>query len=256
MPDPHCALQFCAVTHPGLSHVWLVRHGQSAGNLAAQLAEANGAETIEIEAPREMDVPLSPLGERQAQAVGAWFRDQPERPTLIVASPFLRAYSTARAIADAIGDGVKLRVDERLREKEMGSLDRLTRAGIMARFPREVELRAKLGKFYYRPPGGESWCDVLSRVRASLDHLRLVQREQRVLIVAHQVVVLCARVALEHLTEREILAIDAHADVVNCGVTSYVANAHGELQLTAYNFAAPLEEAATPVTAEPPRTQS
>ena len=237
----------------GLSYVWLVRHGQSAGNVARDAAEASGAETIEIEAAREMDVPLSPLGERQAQSVGAWFREQAERPTLIVASPFLRAHRTAQAIADAIGDGVTLRVDERLREKEMGSLDRLTRAGIVARFPREVELRAKLGKFYYRPPGGESWCDVLFRVRAALDHLRLVQREQRVLLVAHQVVVLCARVALEHLTEREILAIDAQSDVVNCGVTSYVANAHGELKLTSYNFSAPLEQAATPVTAEPER---
>jgi probable phosphoglycerate mutase len=242
--------------HSGLSHVWLVRHGQSAGNLARDIAEASGAETIDIEAVREMDVPLSPLGERQAQAVGAWFREQPERPTLIVSSPFLRAYRTAQAIADAIGDGVRLSVDERLREKEMGSLDRLTRAGVVARYPHEVEQRAKLGKFYYRPPGGESWCDVLFRVRAALDHLRLVRHEQRVLLVAHQVVVLCARVALEHLTEREILDIDARADVVNCGVTSYVANAHGELKLTAYNFSAPLEEAETPVTAEPPRTSS
>ena len=82
----------------GLSHVWLVRHGQSAGNLAAQAAEASGAETIEIEAAREVDVPLSPLGERQAQSLGDWFRKQPERPTLIVASPFLRAYRTAEVV--------------------------------------------------------------------------------------------------------------------------------------------------------------
>jgi broad specificity phosphatase PhoE len=241
---------------PGLSHVWLVRHGQSAGNVARDAAEAIAAEVIEIAASREMDVPLSALGEQQAQALGAWFRAQPVRPTMIVTSPYLRAQRTATVIAAALDrpDGpVVVRVDERLREKEMGSLDRLTHAGILTRFPREAELRAKLGKFYYRPPGGESWCDVLFRVRAVLDHLRLVCAEQRVLLVAHQVVVLCARCAIEDLDERAILDIDAQGDVVNCGVTSYVANERGALELTAYNVAAPLEDAATSVTAEPDR---
>lgn len=235
-----------------LSHLWLVRHGESAGNVAAYAAEARGAETIEIAAIREMDVPLSPLGEQQARALGTWFRHQPDRPTLIVASPYLRARHTAEIVAAKLANAT-LRIDERLREKEMGSLDRLTRAGIVARFPREAELRARLGKFYYRPPGGESWCDVLFRVRAALDHLRAARPDERVLLVAHQVVVLCARVAIEHLDEQGILAIDARADIVNCGITSYVANAHGDLELTAYNIAAPLDETATPVTAEPER---
>ena len=44
--------------------------------------------------------------------------------------------------------------DERLREKEFGCLDRLTRAGITASFPEEARRRADVGKFYYRPPGG------------------------------------------------------------------------------------------------------
>ncbi|MBV8757057.1 MAG: histidine phosphatase family protein [Deltaproteobacteria bacterium] len=236
---------------PGLTHLWLVRHGESAGNVARDAAEAAGAETIDIAQAREMDVPLSPLGEQQARALARWFANQPERPSLIVASPYLRARRTAEIVADT--HGATLRIDERLREKEMGSLDRLTRAGVLARFPREAELRARLGKFYYRPPGGESWCDVLFRVRAVLDHLRIVRPDERILLVAHQVVVMCARVAIEHLDEQQILAIDRSADIVNCGITSYVANARGDLELTAYNIAAPLEDAATHVTAEPPR---
>lgn len=238
---------------PGISHLWLVRHGQSAGNLAAAAAELAGTETIDIAEPREMDVPLSPLGVRQAQAVGAWFAQQPARPTLIVASPYARAQRTAAEIAAALPGSVPLRIDERLREKEMGGLDRLTRAGITRRFPREVELRARLGKFYYRPPGGESWCDVLLRVRAVLDHLRLVRTERRVLLVAHQVIVLCARVALEHLDERGILDIDARGDVLNCGITAYTAEAGGELALRSYNVGVPLAEHGAPATAEPDR---
>ena len=238
---------------PGLTHLWVVRHGESAGNVARTAAHASGAEMIEIAASREMDVPLSPLGERQARSLGAWFRAQPDPPTMIVASPYLRAHRTAELIAEQLDGPPVFRVDERLREKEMGSLDRLTRAGIVARFPREAELRATLGKFYYRPPGGESWCDVLLRVRAVLDHLRLVRPERRILLVAHQVIVLCMRCAIEHLDEARILDIDARGDVANCGVTGYVANQRGDLELTAYNITAPLEETATPVTAEPDR---
>lgn len=236
--------------HPGLTHLWWVRHGQSAGNLAREAAEAADAETIEIAAAREMDVPLSPLGERQARAVGAWFRERPAPPTLVMTSPYLRAQRTAAAIAAALGPSVVLRVDERLREKEMGSLDRLTRTGILRRFPNEAELRARLGKFYYRPPGGESWCDVLLRVRAVIDHLRLVRREQRVVLVAHQVIVSCARVALEHLDETAILDIDARGEVFNCGVTSYVASDGGELALDQYNLAIPLLQHDAPITTE------
>ena len=208
---------------------------------------------IELEG-RDMDVPLSALGERQASALGRWFCEQRERPTAIVASPFARAYHTARAIADEMGDTCELVIDERLREKEFGSLDRLTRAGITAKFPHEAEQRARIGKFYYRPPGGESWCDVALRIRSLLEHLATAYRGERVLLVSHQVVVLCARYVIEHLDEETILAIDAKGDVVNCGLTSYRGSDDGSVELEAYNFAAPMDETATPVTDSPDRT--
>ena len=45
--------------------LWLVRHGQSAGNVAREAAEAASQFLIDI-AHRDVDVPLSELGERQA----------------------------------------------------------------------------------------------------------------------------------------------------------------------------------------------
>ena len=52
----------------------VVRHGESAGNVARDAAEADGLATIDI-VERDMDVPLSPLGERQAAALGEWLAD-------------------------------------------------------------------------------------------------------------------------------------------------------------------------------------
>ena len=245
-------------------HLWIVRHGQSAGNVARDAAAAAGLPVIDI-AGRDMDVPLSALGERQATALGAWFAAMPaeQRPTTVLTSTYLRARQTADRIEAAGGlhPDACTDVDERLREKEFGVLDRLTRAGIEARFPDQAEARTRIGKFYHRPPGGESWCDVILRLRSVLDTLSLHHSEpgSRVLVVAHQVIVLCMRYLIEGLTEEEILAIDRAGDVANCGVTEYAleevdgppGTRRTKLRLAAYNFVAPLEEAGAPVTARP-----
>jgi len=93
------------------------------------------------------------------------------------------------------------------------------------------------------------------RLRSALDTMSLHYDGCRVLVVAHQVVVLCLRYLVEHMTEEQILAIDAAGDVANCAVTEYRLDAdrgqHGELILHRYNFVAPLEDRGTPVTTEP-----
>ncbi|MCR5880856.1 histidine phosphatase family protein [Phenylobacterium sp. J367] len=239
--------------------LWIVRHGESAGNVARDLADQAGLVRIDI-AERDVDVPLSKLGEEQACALGRWFAELPphERPEVVLTSPYIRALRTADIVRDCGGFSPEAHrpvADERLREKEFGVLDRLTRRGIEADFPDQAEFRRLLGKFYHRPPGGESWCDVILRLRSALDTLSLHHAGKRVLIVSHQVVVLCLRYLLECLTEDEILAIDREKDVANCSVTEYRLDrgegANGELKLFRYNFTAPLEQQATPVTREP-----
>ena len=158
--------------------------------------------------------------------LGEWFRQQPpeETPTVVRASPYVRARQTAQIALEAAGlfrDEETLTVDERLREREFGILDRLTHAGIVEKYPEQAELRRLLGKFYHRPPGGESWCDVILRLRSVVDMLTREYRGERVLLVCHSVVILCFRYLLERMTEEEILEIDRDNEVANCSVTSY-----------------------------------
>jgi len=222
--------------------LWIVRHGESAGNVARDAAHAAGLAEIDI-ATRDADVPLSPLGEQQSRALGRWYAGMPsgERPNVVLISPYRRAQQTAELIRTAGGlsaDSHEFIVDERLREKEFGILDRLTRSGIERNYPQQAEFRRLLGKFYHRPPGGESWCDVILRLRSALDTMSLHYDGCRVLVVAHQVVVLCLRYLVEHMTEEQILAIDAAGDVANCAVTEYRFDAsqgqHGALVLHRY----------------------
>jgi broad specificity phosphatase PhoE len=161
---------------------------------------------------------------------------------------------TARLIRDA--DGVDpqepLCIDERLREKEFGVLDGLTTFGVASAFPEQADFRRVLGKFYHRPPGGESWCDVILRLRSIVDTVTLHYAGRRVLIIAHQVVVLCLRYILEKLDEDTILAIDREGDVANCSLTEYRfdqnASRTGCLKLVRYNYTVPVEHQAVPVT--------
>ncbi|MCA1710259.1 MAG: histidine phosphatase family protein [Actinobacteria bacterium] len=229
----------------------VVRHGESSGNVARDKAEADELEVIDI-AERDVDVPLSDLGERQARALGAWLADLPgdERPTVLWVSPYVRAQQTAQIALEAAGLDLPTVVDERLREREFGVLDRLTRRGIVAKFPDEAERRARLGKFYHRPPGGESWSDVLLRLRGAIDDLRRDTVGERVLLVAHQVVVLLCRYVVEQMSEEQVLEVDRLGDVANCSVTSYRL-VGDEMVLERYNETAPVEEQDETVTSEP-----
>ncbi len=233
--------------------LWLVRHGQSAGNAALDAAHAAGSATIDLPS-RDVDVPLSPLGERQAAALGRFFSRLSARalPTIIITSPYERARRTAEIAMATAGIHIATRADERLREREFGWFDGLTSRGIVERFPEEAARRSLIGKFYYRPPGGESWCDVFLRVRSLLDSLAREHPGESILIVAHQVVVLGFRYVLEVMTEEQILQIDRAGNVANCSVTTYSEDPRtGKLSLGTYNDVAPVAEAGEYVTRSP-----
>src|SRR3569832_2742410 len=90
--------------------LWVVRHGQSAGNVARDAAEAAGLHLIDI-ADRDIDVPLSDLGMQQALALGDWFGQLPEgeRPDVDLCSPYVRGRRTAKARIEASGNDLRLR---------------------------------------------------------------------------------------------------------------------------------------------------
>jgi broad specificity phosphatase PhoE len=235
----------------------IVRHGQSAGNVARDAAHEAEVDRIDLSS-RDADVPLSVLGRQQADALGRWFAEEgADRPEILLSSPYARALETAQVFRAAGGAAPDEPIcfDERLREKEFGILDGLTTLGVRNVFPDQAEFRRLLGKFYHRPPGGESWCDVILRLRSVLDTISLHYAGKRVMIFTHQVVVLCMRYILETMDEATILAIDREGDVANCAITDYrfdpSLGRDGGLALMAYNVTAPMDREATPVTRAP-----
>jgi 2,3-bisphosphoglycerate-dependent phosphoglycerate mutase len=193
---------------------WLavVRHGLSTGNVAAAEAESSGAEVIDIP-ERDADVPLSETGLSQAAALQDVLASRPLDAAVV--SPYLRTRQTAEVALGGLS--VPVRIDERLRDRELGVLDLLTTTGVAARFPDEARRRARLGKFYYRPPGGESWTDVLLRLRSLLSDLP----GGRVVLFAHEATVFLIRYLLEGMDEQRLMSIARSVTVANCSISSW-----------------------------------
>jgi broad specificity phosphatase PhoE len=226
---------------------WLAmaRHGESIGNVAWRAAEVDQLDEIEI-GLRDADVPLSDTGRRQAAALGRRLAAMPagERPTAVLSSPYVRAAETARIALAEVGD-LPIRVDERLRDRETGVLYALTARGIAARHPEEAARKRLTGKFYYRPPGGESWADVALRLRSVLSDIERDHPDGRVLVVAHDAVVTLTRYIVERLTEQQVLQIER--TLVPNGSLTMWSRQDGELRLVAFNSTEHLDADGLPV---------
>ncbi|WP_349897349.1 histidine phosphatase family protein [Parafrigoribacterium soli] len=235
----------------GVRELILVRHGESTANVAATQAERNGADRVD--APlRDADVPLSDTGRRQAEALAVWLRSLADEqfPQAAWCSPYLRAADTASIALTDQRMSLAPRADERLRDRELGILDTYTHRGVVSHYPREDARRTRLGKFYYRPPGGESWADVALRLRSLLADLDRECDGERVLIVAHDAIIMNLRYICERLSERELLELARTEPVLNAAVTILRRpSGTGEWSLGIHNSVEHLKSLNAPVTA-------
>lgn len=202
-----------------ISDWWLVRHGESVGNVAASAAESAGLEVIAL-ADRDADVSLSEVGAAQAGALGAWLEARTDLSAAWV-SPYRRARQTLAIASEAATSPLTVRVDDRLRDRELGILDLLTHRGVEARHPGEAARRRRLGKYYHRPPGGESWADVRLRLRSFLGDAVTEPGTAAGggLVVAHDAVITLLVSLLLTLDEEELMGFAATHPVLNASVT-------------------------------------
>jgi broad specificity phosphatase PhoE len=232
----------------------LVRHAESIGNVADAAAHRDEGETLDLDL-RDADVPLSDTGREQAAALGRWLARLPgERrvapfPDVVLTSPYLRAAETARIAFEGLPP--PLDQDERLRERDLGLLDGLTGRGIRRRHPEEAQRRTRLGKFYYQPPSGESWVDVVLRVRTLMRDLEHLDGAD-VWLVTHQAVIMAHRFVLEGLDEHTLLELGRDQPLPNVAMTVY--ERKGDLmELQVFADTSAVDESDAEVTHEPER---
>ena len=146
--------------------VYLARHGETVWNAEGRYQG-------------RLDSPLTDTGRAQARSTAETMRGRGvER---LLCSPLGRARTTAAAVERAIG--VAAEIDADLAESDIGRWEGLTRAEVEAAYPGELARREQ-DRLEYRPPGGESFADMLVRARAVAGRLD----GRTTLIVAHSAI--------------------------------------------------------------------
>ena len=184
------------------SKLVIVRHAESERNVAKDIAKSKGDHSFAL-GLRGIDTPLTQLGNQQARSTGEYLAREYNFDVMF-SSPYRRTVQTAEQILGQIKAKPPLVHKERIREIEFGIMDGHTAEGIKANHPEDHARREREGKYWYRPPGGESRPDVALRVHSFLGTLARDYRTKTVLIVCHSVVVLIFRGSSKNGVNRNI----------------------------------------------------
>jgi len=216
----------------------IIRHGQSEQNACLDLYQDDLDTLLAMAAVRDCDIKLTDFGKWQAEQTGKYLANTDEFD-ICFSSPYHRAVSTAELIAKELPYKLKIYKDNWLREKEFGRLHGLNGKMVREKFPLEYEIRNRDGRYWYRFPGGENYCDVEMRVHCFLEKLSRDYAGRSVLVVTHQVPYKLFRAMFQHLDEEGVLKLEP---VHNCGVQEYLLDRTkslgGRMKLKTFNYAA------------------
>jgi alpha-ribazole phosphatase len=149
----------------------IVRHGQTDWN-------------IERRFQGQTDIPLNPMGLKQAQALARHLSS--EKPAAIYSSDLSRAWQTAEIIRYALSANSQcpLIAEPRLREICFGEWEGLVYEEIQARQPQQLQ-RWETDLVNTAPPGGESLLEVSERVQAAFKALVVAYPNQTLIVIGH-----------------------------------------------------------------------
>ena len=149
------------------TEIILIRHGETEWNSQQRMQGHSNSD-------------LSSVGQAQIQALGQWMKNVPF--DLIYSSDSLRAKQTAEAITQFSGH--ELKIDLRLREKNLGVFEGLTSEEARERHPEVFRLFKTAGSKYVIDEG-ESTQQLQDRALEIVDEIRIKHHEERVLLVTH-----------------------------------------------------------------------
>jgi NAD+ kinase len=212
---------------PGLPRdIYLVRHGESEGNLAMHHAKS-GDDSYLLEPnfvnKHSSKWRLTNKGREQARMTGEWLREEIAdngRFDFLFTSEFSRALETA-ALLD-ISEGEEWRINSYLRERDWGDIDRLTQAEREAIYARNLIDKAQ-HPYYWRPPNGESLIDVSARLKLWLGTITRYGKNKKILAVCHGEAIHALRIELERVSEAQFLEIEKMKSfpTPNCAIVHY-----------------------------------
>lgn len=171
--------------------LFVLRHGETESSRARRFTGGR-------------DVPLTPTGQRQADAVAAALAGVALQA--VYASPLERTRTTAEAIAKP--HRLAVRLEPRVVEMSFGAWEGSTRDEAAARDP-ELYRRWRATPSGVTPPGGEALLSVQARVRAALEAIQAEHPDGTVALVTHAIVVRLIVLAALGLDADRVWSVDA-----------------------------------------------
>ena len=159
------------------TEIIFIRHGETEWNSQQRMQGHSNSD-------------LSSVGQTQIQALGQWMKNVPFDH--IYSSDSLRAKQTAEAITQFSGH--ELKIDLRLREKNLGVFEGLTSEEARERHPEVFSLFKTAGSKYVIDEG-ESTQQLQDRALEIVDEIRIKHPKERVLLVTHGGLI---RVVMKH----------------------------------------------------------
>ena len=150
-----------------MTRLILIRHGESIGN----------QKSIYL---GHLDWDLTEKGRAQAEATAELLKN--EKIDVVYSSDLLRAYNTAKPIADS--RGLEVLTSEKLREVHAGLWQGMYYKDIKERFPESWEIW-KNDRLNGRCDGGESEQEVFLRVKSEIDRIIEENKGKTILIATH-----------------------------------------------------------------------
>ena len=175
IPSQPGSIRAPRVSSPGTELIF-VRHGHSAHTEKGLVAGGDGA-----------DPELSDLGQREAEATAELLASSPSswrlamNNPLVISSDMLRTRQTAESIARKLN--AELVSDSRIREIFFGEWNGLSNEELFSKDQQLLD--AWRGSLDFRPPGGESIEDLISRTSSFVREIRENYPNRTVIIVSH-----------------------------------------------------------------------
>ncbi|MFL6373466.1 MAG: histidine phosphatase family protein [Pyrinomonadaceae bacterium] len=201
---------------PPPTKLYLIRHGQSAGNAEGRFG-GHGP------------TPLSPLGEEQAERTAKLLAS--ENVDVIYSSDLPRAVQTARYLADLTK--LELHATPAFRERHVGVLEGLTFDESKEKYPRDYYALVNRS-VQHVISGGESYRQLLKRAAGTLDKILREHRHERIAIYSHTGVICFLSLnlmgAINRWTKQTPWLVTS-----NCGINRFEVRGANNIRVLALN---------------------
>lgn len=208
-------------------NLFIVRHGESVGNLAKRKSE-NGDHSLlqRLRGTHTAHWPLTQRGKNQAESAGVFLNRFAENERLhfdrVYVSSYVRAMQTA-GLLDL--RNANWAVDPRIVERNWGTFDRYTDEERREKFSEVLHMR-EVEPFFWAPPEGETFNSLIIRLRDFISSLgRGSVDAENVAVVCHGEVMKAFRIIFTEMTIREYADMEFSSDplerIHNCQIDHY-----------------------------------